>query len=46
MKKNEMGRACGRHGRQEMRVQSLGGEDPMERDHLEDFVVDGRIILK
>ena len=38
--KNEMGGACGTHGRQER------AGDLRERDHLEDLSVDGRLILK
>jgi hypothetical protein len=34
------------HGRQVRFIQGFGGEDLMERDHLEDLGVDGWIILK
>jgi hypothetical protein len=41
-KKNEMGMACGTHGRQEKIIQG----DLREIVHLEDLGIDGRIILK
>jgi len=43
--KNEMGRACGMCGGEEMCVHGFGG-DLRERHQFENLVVDGRIILK
>jgi hypothetical protein len=45
MKKNEMGRACGICERQEGCTQDFGGEFRRQRDHLENLVKDGRIVL-
>jgi len=41
-----MGEACGTVGRREGCVQGFGGRGPEGKNHLEDLVVDGRIILK
>jgi hypothetical protein len=38
----EMGRACGTYGGEYKCVQRIGGEKLVERDHLEDLLVDGR----
>jgi hypothetical protein len=38
--------ACSTHGEEERCVQSFGKKKPLERDHLEDPEVDGRIILR
>jgi hypothetical protein len=43
IKENEVGGACGTHGRGEKRVQSIGGKSPREREHLKDQGVDGRM---
>jgi hypothetical protein len=43
---NEMGGACGTHGRQERCTQGFGGGHLRERDHLEDLSVEGTILLK
>jgi hypothetical protein len=42
-KANEVGGACGAHGRGEKSVQGFGGESPKERDHLEDQGVGGKM---
>jgi hypothetical protein len=41
-----MGRACDMNGEQGRCIQDYGVGDLMERDHLEDLGVDGRIILQ
>ena len=41
-----MGWACSEYGEEERRVQSFGGGNLRERDHLGDPGVDGRIILR
>jgi hypothetical protein len=38
-----VGRACGRHGRREKRVQGFCWESPKEKDHLKYQGVDGRM---
>jgi hypothetical protein len=43
MKENEVGRACGMHGRGEKRAQGFGGKAQRKKDHLEDQGVDGRM---
>jgi hypothetical protein len=43
MKENEVGGACGTHGRGEKRVQGFGGKARRERDHLKDQGVDVRM---
>jgi hypothetical protein len=45
-KENEVGRACGTHGRGEKRVQGFGGKARRKKDHLKDQSVDGRIVSK
>jgi hypothetical protein len=40
-----MGKACGTVGRREECVQGFGGRGSERKNHLEDLVVDGRIIL-
>jgi hypothetical protein len=40
-----MGRAYGMYGRQEKCTQDFGGEFRRKRDHLENLVIDGRIVL-
>jgi len=45
-KKNAVSGACSTYGGQERCIQGFGGGDLMEKDHLEDLAVDGRIILK
>jgi hypothetical protein len=45
MKDNEVGGACGTHGRGEKRVQGFGGK-ARGRDHLKDQGVDGRMQSK
>jgi len=42
----ELGRTCGTYGGQERIIHGIGGGQPVERDHLEDLSIDGRIILK
>jgi hypothetical protein len=42
IKEDEMGRACGTYGGEYKCVQRIGGEKLVERDHLEDLLVDGR----
>jgi hypothetical protein len=39
---NEVGGACGTHGRGEKRVQGLGGK-ARQKDHLKDQGIDGRM---
>ena len=41
-----MGGACSVYGGEERRIQGFGGGNLMERDHLEEPVIDGRIILR
>jgi hypothetical protein len=43
VKANEVGGACGTHGRGKKNVQGFGGEGPKERDHLEVQGVGGRM---
>jgi hypothetical protein len=45
MYNDELGRACGVHGRVENAYRVWWG-NLIERDHSEELVVDGRIILK
>jgi hypothetical protein len=40
-----MGRACGTYGGEYECVQRFSGEKLVERDHLEDLRVDGRITV-
>ena len=46
IEKNEMGGICSAYGEEERSVQSLGGGNLRERNHLGDSTIDGRIILK
>ena len=46
VEKNEMGGACSVFVGEERPIQSFGGGDLRERDHLEDPGVDGRTILR
>ena len=46
IEKNDLGRACGTCGGQESCMQSFGGEDLLEREHLENLGLDGKIILR
>ena len=46
IKKNEADGACGTYGGEERCIQDFGGGDLQKEDHLEDLVVDERIILK
>ena len=41
-----MGRACSSYGGQDRGIHDFGEETRLERDHLDDLDVDGRIILK
>jgi hypothetical protein len=41
-----MGGACATYGRQERLIQGFCGADIREGDHLEEFGIDERIILK
>ena len=41
-----MGGACGTYGRQETMEHGFGGENPKEREHLQDLAIDASIILK
>jgi hypothetical protein len=41
-----MSGACSTYGGQKKCIQGFGGRDLMDKDHLEDLGVDGRIILK
>jgi hypothetical protein len=43
---NEVGGACGTHGRGEKSVQGFGWESPKERDHWEDQGVGGKMGLE
>jgi len=45
-RKINVGGVCGAFGGQKSCIQDFGGEDPMERHHLEDLGKDGKIILK
>jgi len=45
-RKNEMVRACSRHGGEERCIHGFGGGNLRERDHLGEAGVDGRIILR
>jgi hypothetical protein len=45
MKENEVGGACGTHGRGEKHVQGFGGIALRRKYHLEDLDIDGRIGL-
>jgi hypothetical protein len=46
IKKNEMGRECGTHRRQETCIQSFWWGILRERDHLEDPALDVTIIIQ
>ena len=46
IKENEIGRACGTYDRQERCTQVSSEETRNETVHLQDLVVDGRIVLK
>jgi hypothetical protein len=46
IEKNEMGEACSTYGGEKRRTQGFGGVNLRERGHLENKVVDGRIILR
>jgi hypothetical protein len=46
IEKNEMGDACSTYGGEETCIQGFGGGKLREGDHLENPVVDGRIILR
>jgi hypothetical protein len=46
MKENEVGGACGTHGRGEKCVQGFGGKTRAKKDHLKDQGVDGRMGTK
>jgi hypothetical protein len=41
-----MGRTCSKYGEEERCVQGFTGGNLREGDHLEDWGLDGRIILK
>ena len=41
-----MGGACGTYEGQDRDIHEFGEETSLERDHLDDLGVDGRIILK
>ena len=45
-KKNETGGACSTYGEEERCIQGFGGGKLWEREHLEDQVVNGRVILR
>jgi len=46
MKENETCGTCCRDGRYEKCIQNFGQKNLKVRDHLENLVVDGKIILK
>ena len=46
MEKNEMGGACSTYGGKRRGYTGFWGGNLKKRDHLEDRVVDGRIILR
>jgi len=45
IKEDEMGAACRTHGDEDKYIQSLVGES-WKKEHLGDFDVDGKVILK
>jgi hypothetical protein len=46
IEKNEMDRACSANGEEEQRIQSFGGRNLREKDHLEDLGIDGWTTLR
>jgi hypothetical protein len=45
IEKNEKGGACSTYGGEERGIQGVGGGNVREGDHMEDPVIDGRIII-